>query len=77
MAIQTESLTRIYSQRVIAVNDMTLQVVILPAVWIVAAAQRLSVPDDGVTWYGVTASLMVAALALHMFFLEEFSPISL
>lgn len=58
-----EYLLASWASRVIAVL-VAFVVVILPAVWIVAAAQRPSVPNDGVTWYGVTASLMVVALVL-------------
>lgn len=39
-------------------------VVMVPAVWIVAAADRPYVPEDDVSLYGIVSSLMVVALVL-------------
>ncbi|TWU37165.1 ABC transporter permease [Novipirellula artificiosorum] len=58
-----EYLLASWAARVIAVL-LAFAVVILPVVWIVMAAERASVPDDGVAGYGVAASLMVVGLVL-------------
>jgi hypothetical protein len=58
-----EYLLASWAARVVVVLG-TFLVVIVPAVWIVAAADRPRAPEDSVTLYGIVTSLMVVGLVL-------------